>query len=76
MVLKRLVGLAIGHQAAVIFTGGVAAAVIGKKVLESDIVKDTATNALAEVISIKQDAEKIVSDMKAEAEEIVVESKK
>lgn len=75
MVYKKLIPLAIGHKATLIFAGGVAAAVVGKKVLESDVVKDTATKALAEVMAIKADAEKAVEEMKADAEEIVVESK-
>lgn len=75
MVLKKAVSLAIGHKAALLFAGGVATAVVGKKVLESDIVKDTATKAMAEVMSIKADAEKMMEEMKADAEEIVVEAK-
>ena len=63
------------NKTALIFAGVVAAAVIGKKVLESDVVKDTATRALAEVMSIKADAERTVDEMKADAEEIVVEAK-
>lgn len=75
MVYKKLLGLAIGHKAALIFAGGVATAVVGKKVLESGVVKDTATKAMAEVMTIKADAEKAMEEMKADAEEIVVEAK-
>lgn len=75
MVLKKAVSLAIGHKAALLFAGGIATAVVGKKVLESDVVKDTATKAMAEVMSMKADAEKMMEEMKANAEEIVVEAK-
>lgn len=75
MVLKKAVSLAIGHKAALLFVGGIATAVVGKKVLESDVVKDTATKAMAEVMSMKADAEKMMEEMKADAEEIVVEAK-
>ncbi len=59
MVWKKALTLAVGHKAALIFAGGVATAIVGKKkVLESDIVKETATKAMAEVMSMKNDAEK------------------
>ena len=48
MVWKKALTLAVGHKAALIFAGGVATAVVGKKVLESDIVKETATKVMAE----------------------------
>jgi len=75
MVLKKAVSLAIGHKVVLLFAGGVATAVIGKKVLESDVVKDTATKAMAEVMSMKEDAEKMMEEMKSDAQEIVVEAK-
>jgi len=75
MVWKKALTLAVGHKAGLIFAGGVATALVGKKVLESDIVRETATKAMAEVMSMKNDAEKMMDDMKADAQEIVVESK-
>ncbi|WP_305512880.1 MULTISPECIES: hypothetical protein [unclassified Methanobrevibacter] len=73
MVFKKILDHAIEHKAALIFAGGVATAIVGKKVLESGVVKETATNAMAGVISAKQDAEKAIEDMKKEAEEIAEE---
>ena len=43
---------------------------MSKKVLESQAFKDTATKAMAGVMSAKQDAEKAVEEMKQDAEEI------
>jgi len=73
MVFKKILDHAIEHKAALIFAGGVATAIVGKKVLESGVVKETTTNAMAGVISAKQDAEKAIEDMKKEAEEIAEE---
>ena len=73
MVFKKILDHAIEHKAALIFAGGVATAIVGRKVLESGVVKETATNAMAGVISAKQDAEKAIEDMKKEAEEIAEE---
>jgi len=73
MVFKKILDHAIEHKAALIFAGGVVTAIVGRKVLESGVVKETATNAMAGVISAKQDAEKAIEDMKKEAEEIAEE---
>lgn len=61
------------HKHALIFVGGIATAIIGKKVLESQAFKDAATNAMAGIMSAKQDAEKAVEEMKKDAEEMVEE---
>lgn len=61
---------AIEHKHALIFAGGIATAIIGKKVLELQAFKDTTTKAMANVMSAKQDAEKAVEEMKKDAEEI------
>lgn len=60
----------IAHKHALLFAGGVATAVIGKKVLESETVKNAATEAMAGVMTIKKDAEDTLAEMKAEAENI------
>ena len=73
MVYKKILGHAIEHKAALIFAGGIATAIIGKKVLETSVVKDATTKAMAGVISAKQDAEKAVEEMKKDAEEIAEE---
>lgn len=75
MVYKNIIDCAIKHKHALIFAGGIATAIVGKKVLESQVFKDTTTKAMAEVMSMKKDAEKMMDDMKADAQEIVVESK-
>lgn len=62
------------HKHALIFAAGIATAVIGKKALESKIVKDAATQGMASVMSIRKDAEECFQDMKENAEDIVVDA--
>ena len=62
------------HKHALIFAGGIATAAIGKKVLESDTVKDACTKGMASVMSMKKDAEEYFQDMKDNAEDIVVDA--
>ena len=76
MVYKKLIKIAIRKNPVVLLAGGVAAVTIGNKLLESDIVKDTTTRAMAEVMAIKSDAEDIVEQKKADSQEIIVEAKK
>ena len=62
------------HKHALIFAGGIATAIIGKKILESDAFKETCTKSMAAVMSAKEDAEDIVVDANAEVKkEIYVE---
>ena len=42
------------HKHALIFAGGIATAIIGKKILESEIVKDACTKGMASVLSAKK----------------------
>ena len=56
------------HKHALIFVGGIAAAVVGKKILESKTVKEATTNAVAGVMAVKQDAEDRLDEIKADAE--------
>lgn len=70
MVYRKIIDHAIEHKHALLFAGGIATAIVGKKVLESQAFKDTATKAMAGVMSVKQDAEKAVEEMKKDAEEI------
>ncbi|MDL2246905.1 DUF6110 family protein [Methanobrevibacter sp. OttesenSCG-928-K11] len=58
------------HKNALLFVGGVAAAIIGKKVLESDVVKKSTVNAMAQVMTIQKDAEETFQNMKEDAEDI------
>ena len=62
------------HKHALIFAGGIATAIIGKKILESDIVKEACTNGMATVLSAKKDAEECFQDMKEDAEEMVIDA--
>jgi len=66
---KKIVDHAIEHKAALIFAGGVAAALIGKKVLESQAVKEATTNCVANVLAVKGEAEEKLAEIKADAEE-------
>ncbi len=73
MVYKKIVDHAIEHKYALVFAGGVAAAIIGKKVLESKAVKDATTNCVAGALAVKQEAEDKLAEIKADAEEQVCE---
>ena len=64
------------HKHALIFAAGIATAIIGKKVLESQTVKDAATKGMASVMSVRKDAEECFQDMKENAEDIVVDAHK
>lgn len=73
MVYKKIMDHAIEHRYALVFAGGVAAAVIGKKVLESKAVKEATTNCVAEALAVKADAEEKLAEIKADAEEKVAD---
>ncbi|SDA65567.1 DUF6110 family protein [Methanobrevibacter millerae] len=62
------------HKHALIFAGGIATALIGKKVLQSDIVKDSCTQGMAAIMSARKDAEECFQDMRENAEDIVVDA--
>lgn len=62
------------HKHALIFAAGIATAIVGKKVIESQTVKDAATQGMASVMSIRRDAEETFQDMKETAEDIVVDA--
>ncbi|MBQ9161355.1 MAG: hypothetical protein IJ122_08585 [Methanobrevibacter sp.] len=62
------------HKHALIFAAGIATAIFGKKVIESKTVKDAATKGMANVMSVKRDAEETFQDMKENAEEIVLDA--
>ena len=61
------------HKHALLFVGGIATAIVGKKILESQTVKDSATKAMAGVMSAKQNAENSMIEMKKDAEEMMDE---
>ena len=62
------------HKHALIFAGGIATAIIGKKILESETVKDSCTKGMAAVLAAKKDAEECFQDMRENAEDIVVDA--
>ncbi len=62
------------HKHALIFAGGIATAIIGKKILESEIVKDACTKGMASVLSAKKDAEECFQDIRDDAEDMVVDA--
>ena len=64
------------HKHALIFAAGIATAIIGKKVLESQTVKNAATKGMASVMSVRKDAEECFQDIKENAEDIVVDANK
>ena len=64
------------HKHALIFAAGVATAIVGKKVLESQTVKNAATKGMASVMSVRKDAEECFQDIKENAEDIVVDANK
>ena len=62
------------HKHALIFVGGIATAIVGKKILESKTVKDACTQGMATVMAAKKDAEECFQDMRDNAEDIVVDA--
>ena len=64
------------HKHALIFVGGIAAAIAGKKILESKAVKEGCTKGMAAVLAAKKDAEECYQDMVQNAEDIVVDANK
>jgi hypothetical protein len=65
---------ALRHKHALIFAGGIATALIGKKILESEAVKDACTKGMATVLSAKKDAEECFQDIREDAEDMVVDA--
>ena len=64
MIDKKYIDPIMKHKHALIFAGGIATALIGKKILESDAVKDATTQGMAAVLSAKKDAEEAFQDMR------------
>ena len=74
MIDKKYIDPIMKHKHALIFAGGIATAIIGKKILESQTVKDSCTKGMAAVLSAKKDAEECFQDMRDNAEDIVVDA--
>lgn len=76
MVHRNILKKCVEHKHALLFAAGIATAVVGKKVIESKSVKNAATKGMANVMSIKKDAEECFQDIKENAEDIVVDAHK
>ena len=74
MIENEYVEKVMKHKHALIFVGGIATAIVGKKVLESKAVKDAATQGMAGVMAVRKDAEETFQDMRENAEEIVIDA--
>lgn len=74
MTRNEYVEKALRHKHALIFAGGIATALIGKKILESEAVKETCTKGMATVLAAKKDAEECFQDMREDAEDMVVDA--
>lgn len=74
MTYQKFVDKCMEHKHALIFAAGIATAIIGKKVLESETVKEAATQGMASVMAVRKDAEECFQDMKENAEEIVIDA--
>ena len=74
MSYKKVLDKCVEHKHALIFAAGIATAIAGKKILESQTFKDTATKGMASVMSVRKDAEECFQDMKENAEDMVVDA--
>lgn len=57
------------------FAGGVAAAIVGTKVLKWDKTRKACVKGLAKGMKIQQDAKEVFQNMKEEAEDICYDAK-
>ena len=73
---EKIIKTCVEHKHVLIFAAGIATAVVGKKDLESKIVKDATTRGMAQVMAIKKDAEETFQDMRENAEEIMIDAHK
>lgn len=74
MTYRKVLDKCVEHKHALIFAAGIATAIAGKKILESQTFKDTATKGMASVMSVRKDAEECFQDMKENAEDMVVDA--
>ena len=74
MVHRKIAPFVEEHKHALLFAGGIAAAIIGAKIVKSQTTKDLATKGMAGVISAKRDAEETFQDMRENAEDIVFDA--
>ena len=72
---EDFIGKIYEHKHALIFVGGIAAAVVGKKILESQTTKDYAAKGMAKVLTCKSEIEESIQDIKDNAEDIHTDAK-
>ena len=72
---RDLVDKMIEHKHALLFVGGVATAIVGKKILESQTTKDYAAKGMAKVLTCKSELEESIQDIKDNAEDIHTDAK-
>lgn len=72
---RDLVDKMIEHKHALLFVGGIATAIVGKKILESQTTKDYAAKGMAKVLTCKSDLEESIQDIKDNAEDIHTDAK-
>jgi hypothetical protein len=72
---RDLVDKMIEHKHALLFVGGIATAIVGKKVLESKTTKDYAARGMAKVLTCKSELEESIQDIKDNAEDIHSDAK-
>ena len=75
MTRKEIMDKMIEHKHALLFVGGIATAIVGKKVLESQKTKDYAAQSMAKVLTCKSELEESIQDIKDNAEDIHTDEK-
>lgn len=73
-IMEKYLHKLLEHKHALIFLGGIATAYAGKKIVESDTVKNACTEGMAKVLAVKKDAEECFQDMKDNAEDIATDA--
>lgn len=72
--MKNYLEKAYEHKHALLFVGGIAAALIGKKIIESQTTKEICSQTMAQVMAVKKDAEECFQDIKDNAEDICADA--
>lgn len=62
------------HKHALLFVGGIATALVGKKIIESQTTKDFCTKGMAQVMAVKKNAEESFQNIKDDAEDICADA--
>jgi|GEM_PF-401361 len=64
------------HKHALIFVGGIATALIGKKIIESETTKKACANVMAKALTAKSEVEESIQNIKDDAEDIRAEAER